>query len=252
MKFAWLAIALFPLACNRMPDVSITGVPLALDREEMLTDQPLSASTQSINRYHSVLQSLRSADLRLDGKRGTLSVKLGDRLALENIEARFLVPLLDYAHERKLTPFDKLNLMLAEYSRSGVELASQEGNSAYGYFASHDLFDDQEEYRFEDGRVVPNPKTRPKRMALVNNCLFPGLWEVGAVDSVGEMFHAWMKLPEHDYFALVRAVNRVEASDDELRAAMGYVKQLPRVAIDLDRLRERTATLGTFPLTVNS
>jgi hypothetical protein len=162
-----------------------------------------------------------------------------------------VVPLLDYPHEKTLTPFDKLNLMLAEYSRSGVELAHQEQNREYGYFTSRGWFDDGEEYTFEGGKVVPNEAARPKRMALVNNCLFPGLWEIAAADSVGEMFHAWMKMPEPGYFALVRAVNGIDAPDAELSAAMGYVKEVPRVAIDFARLRDEKKLLGTFPLAVN-
>ena len=51
----------------------------------------------------------------------------------ENVDARFVVPLLPYPHGRTLSPFDKLNLMLAEYSRNGVELSLQDENSEYGY-----------------------------------------------------------------------------------------------------------------------
>jgi hypothetical protein len=233
-----------------MPDANIAGVPMALDREEMNAGQPLSASTQSVNRYHSVLQKLGSADLTLDGKRERLRVKLADGLSFENVDPRFVVPLLDYPHERKLSAFDKLNLMLAEYSRNGVELAHQDANREYGYFTSKGLFNDDEEYAYADGKVVPNPGTRPKRMSLVNNCLFPGLWEVSAADSVGEMFHAWLKLPEKDYFALVRAVNGIEATDEELAKAMGYVSDVGHVAIEFGRLRTVVKSWGTLPLTV--
>jgi hypothetical protein len=141
--------------------------------------------------------------------------------------------------------------MLAEYSRNGIELALEDHNEAYGYFTSRGLFNDEEEYSFADGKVTPNAGARPKRMSLVNNCLFPGLWELNASDSVGEMYHAWLSLPEPSYFRLLRAVNRVDASDEELHAALGYVKELPRTLLDLDRLRDKGKSYGTLAATVN-
>jgi hypothetical protein len=180
--------------------------------------------------------------VRFDGKEPDGEVEY------RNIDARFVVPLLPYAHGRALSPFDKLNLMLAEYSRNGIEMSLQDNNSEYGYAVAKGIFNDDEEYRFADGKVIPNPGARPKRMALVNNCLFPGLWELSAADSVGEMFHAWLTLPEHGYFELVRAVDGIDASDEELRDVLGYHKAIPRVAIDFERLRAPVRTLGTFAL----
>src|SRR5262249_3763543 len=124
--------------------------------------------------------------------------------------------------------------------------------SAYGFATTHDLFNDDEEYRFADGKVVPNPGARPKRMSLINNCLFPGLWEVNAVDSVGEMYHAWMTLPARGYFDLVRAVDGIDASDDELRDVLDYHKTIPRVAIDFDRLRTPVHVIGTYPVALDA
>jgi hypothetical protein len=100
--------------------------------------------------------------------------------------------------------------------------------------------------------VVPNPASRPKRVALTNNCLFPGLWEISASDSVGELYHAWMKLPAHDYFELVRIANRIDATDEELRASLDYQKQTPRVAIDLERLRAVKKAWGRTPARVDA
>ncbi len=243
------------VGCGRTPDVSIDKVPLQLDREERLADQPLSASTQSINRYRSVLARFDAADVHLDHERLRVTFREegapASTLSYENIDPHFVVPLLSYPHDAQLTPFDKLNLMLAEYSRNGVELASQDENREYGYFTSKGLFNDDEEYAFESGKVVPNPGARPKRMSLVNNCLFPGLWELSGADSVGELYHAWLSLPEPDYFRLLRATNDLKATDEELHAALGYVKELPRVAIDFDRLRERTQSYGSFAATVS-
>lgn len=263
-------LALLTLAgCHRASDIEMRGVPLQRDQEERLADQPLSASTQSVNRYRSVLSRFDAVDLLYEGRKGRLRVRfvdtrhpiahtddgavrsVGDLLSYEDVDARFVVPLLPYAHGRALTPFDKLNLMLAEYSRNGVELSLQEKNSEYGYATTRDLFNDDEEYRFDDGKVVPNPGARPKRMSLVNNCLFPGLWELSASDSVGEMYHAWMTLPAHGYFDLVRAVDGIDDGDKVLADVLDYHKSIPRVPIELDRLRDVVRVIGTYPLAVN-
>ena len=173
-------------------------------------------------------------------------------MTYESVDARIVTPLLPYPHARTPSGFDKLNLMLAEYSRNGVELSLQDKNSEYGYATTRGLFNDDEEYRFESGKVVPNAGTRPKRMSLVNNCLFPGLWELSASDSVGEMWHAWMTLPPHGYFELVRAVDGIDAPDAELADVLNYHKTIPQVAIDFARLRSVTKELGSFPVTVDA
>jgi hypothetical protein len=259
MRVASLAaIALLGAACHRAHDIEMRAVPLALDQEERLADQPLSGSTQSVNRYRSVLSRFDAVDVRYDARSGRLHVAFDEKgaptdlMRLQDVDARFVVPLLPYAHERTLTPFDKLNLMLAEYSRNGVELSLQDKNSEYGYATTRALFNDDEEYRFEAGKVLPNPGARPKRMGLVNNCLFPGLWELNATDSVGEMYHAWMTLPAHGYFELVRAVDGIDAGDEVLKDVLDYHKSIPRVPIDLLRLRDVARELGTFPVAVNA
>ena len=248
----------FGPGCKRAASITIGPLPLALDREERLADQPLSSSTQSVNRYRSVLGRFDAIDLVLDGERERLRVGFREKgapsslLSFENIDPRFVVPLLAYEHGRALDAFDKLNLMLAEYSRNGVELALQSDNAEYGYAATDGLFNDDEEYAFEGGKVVPNPGTRPKRMQLVNNCLHPGLWELSGADSVGELYHAWVKLPEPEYLKLVRAVNQIDTPDGELSAALGYQKELPPIPLELDRLRTRERVIGTVPVAINA
>jgi len=245
-------------ACSGARDLSMRDVALQPDREEKLDGQPLSAATQSVNRYRSLLGARDRIDLTVDGRglrlRAELKCAAGKRcdgaVALENIDAHMLVPLLPYDHGRTLDAFDKLVLMLAEYSRNGVELAVGGDNRAYGSVRTQGLFNDDEEYSFEGGAVKPNPGVKPKRMALINNCLFPGLWEVSAADSVGEMYHAWLSLPEHGYFDLVRAVDGIDTSDDELRAALGYQKQLPEVPLALDRLRTVGKSFGSAAVRV--
>jgi hypothetical protein len=258
MLRAWLVVVVVSGAsggCGRK-ELAAPVVPLQPDRELKLADQPLSASTQSVNRYRSVLSRFDAADLLLDGN-DRLRVRFREHgapsegLSFENVDARFLFPALDYPHEKKLSAFDRANLMLAEYSRNGVELAHQARNREYGYFASRDLFNEEEEYRFTDGKIEPNPGARPKRMSLVNNCLMPGLWEVSAVDSVGELYHAWLALPEKDYLAMLARVDRIEAGESELRETLAYKKELEHVPVELDRLRTLVQSFGTFPVAVN-
>ena len=52
----WAVVALVAGGCARKHDVEMRGVALKADLEERLADgQPLSSSTQSVNRYRSVL-----------------------------------------------------------------------------------------------------------------------------------------------------------------------------------------------------
>jgi hypothetical protein len=89
-------------------------------------------------------------------------------------------------------------------------------------------------------------------MGLTNNCLTPGLWEINAVDSVGEMYHAWFNLPEHPYLSLVRQLNRIELADADLAKSLAYAKELGHVPLELDRLRTPGTSYGRFPLTLNA
>ena len=256
-SLAAIAVIIGGASCRRSHDVELRGVKLVPDQEERLADQPLSSATQSVNRYRSVLSRFDAIDLLYDARNHRLRVRFdekgapSDLVAYENIDARFVIPLLPYAHGRALTPFDKLNLMLSEYSRNGIELSLQDKNSEYGYATTRGLFNDDEEYRFENGKVVPNPGAKPKRMSLTNNCLFPGLWELNASDSVGEMWHVWTTLPAHGYLDVVRAVDGIDTGDAELKDVLDYHKSIPRVAIDFDRLREVVRTIATLPVAVD-
>ena len=123
-----IAIALVAAGCRRAHDIEMRGVPLRLDQEQRLADSPLTSATQSVNRYRSVLSRFGAVDLRYDARSGRLQLRFddegapADRVTYEQIDARFVLPLLPYPHGRTLSRFDALNLMLAEYSRNGVEL----------------------------------------------------------------------------------------------------------------------------------
>src|SRR6185369_13838919 len=136
---ALVALGFAGAGCRRAHDVEIKGVALKLDQEEKLADQPLSSSTQSVNRYRSVLSRFDHVDLLYDARNQRLRVRFDDKgapsdlLGYDNVDARFVVPLLPYPHKRTLSPFDKLNLMLAEYSHNNVDLSLQNANSKYDY-----------------------------------------------------------------------------------------------------------------------
>ncbi len=248
-----LLLAAFLVSCNA-PAPPVETVALTADREERQQDgSALTPGTQSMNRYHSVIQGFDQIDvIPQDGYR-TLGFQLhgkeSGRLYVEQLATRFLTPLVPYRPPAgSLDEFDLANLFLGEFARSGVELSYQTGNSEVGYFrGSDELFDgeDAEEYFLVGGAISPNPRVRPKRFSVVNNCLAAGLWEVSAGDSVGEIFHGWFNLPEAVYFAMIRQVNGVSASDETLRSALTYRPDLSNVRLDLARLRDVGAPLLT-------
>lgn len=226
---------------------SPSSVTMKLDQEERLNDSPLSGSTQSVNRFYSKLRELDKVTPVFNPDTKKLEVKLttsteqaqGEKsIFFREIESRFLTPLLPYPREEKLSEFDSFNLMLAEYARNGVSLSRQKSNEVLGSFhGSKDFFDPYaEEYKFEKGLISPNQNVTPKRIALVNNCLSPGLWEVSAQDSVGEMYHGWFSMPKDQYFSMLRANNDLRASDLDLRLALRYKKKA-EVPLDLEKLR---------------
>lgn len=245
---------------GRAPVAEARGIPLALDQERSLgPNSVLTSSTQSVNRYSSVLRKLQKADVQLRAD-GLMDVRVysdgvPEELQLEGIDVRYIVPLLPYPHGRKMDAFDKANLMLAEYSRNGIELSRQSaggGDKPFGSFeASSGLFNDDEVYRFEDGKVQPNPGARPKRVSLTNNCLTPGLWEMAAADTAGEMHHVWFEVPKSTIAALVRQANHIDANDEEIIQTLDFKTDID-VTVDLDRLRRRGRTLLTAEARVNS
>lgn len=221
------------------------GVALKLDQEEQgFGNQPINPSTQSVNRYSSVLRKLdRLTEITLSEDDRFLSFEIGsektqDRLFAKNIHASYLVPLLPYPHEGRLDAFDNANLMLGEYARSGVELSYQQSNALFGLFHdSNGLFDGDQEYRYENGMIMPNPRVRPIRFAVINNCLKPSLWEFSAKDSVGEMYHSWFDFPKSLYLNLIRKTNRIQETDGDLADALDYRKDLSDAPLRLERLR---------------
>src|SRR3954464_5800670 len=65
---ALLALVGCGAGCHRAHDLEMRAVPLEADQEERLADQPLSASTQAVNRYRSVLSRFDAVDFLYDAR----------------------------------------------------------------------------------------------------------------------------------------------------------------------------------------
>ncbi|MEM7368561.1 MAG: hypothetical protein AAF587_08145 [Bacteroidota bacterium] len=219
-------------------------VSFNLDQEKTLTSgKALNSSTQSVNRYHSILREVSEASFSFSPHKKKLNVHLsqGEQAGLDflEIETDFLLPLLPYPHQAEIDAFDKANLLLAEFARNGINLSFQQSNSQYGFVkASPNMFNSDGEYLFVDNAIVPNPGVQPLRMSIVNNCLHPGLWEFNASDAVGEMFHAWCELPQAFYFDMIRHNNNISTSVEALQDFF-QKDDFSHIALDLDRLRRR-------------
>jgi hypothetical protein len=81
-------------------------------------------------------------------------------------------------------------------------------------------------------------------MSVTNNCLSPGLWEVSANDSVGEMYHAWFSFPKQIYYDMVKENNDLTLPNSQLRKALKYKKN-SMVPVDFDKLRKFNRQLDT-------
>lgn len=227
---AWLAI--------RYAEVNV----IKLDQEDRKNDAILTPSTQSINRYVSVLRELDQVNVKVDATDQSLSLVLhGDgsmnKVFVDGLKFSHLFPILPYPHDRHPDDFDLANLMLAEYARNGVELSYQERNDKLAVFhATHNMFSG-DEYQVGAGQIAANARVRPVRLSVTNNCLKPGLWEISAVDSVGEMHHGWFRFSWGTYADTLRKVNAIEISNRDLSKALKFRKDLNRVEARLDRLR---------------
>ena len=222
----------------------IQGGKLKLDKELSLNNAPLNSSTQSLNRYHSNLRNLNKIALNYDASNQRINVTAtGENTALalhlENIDARFLIPMLHYPHDTELDDFDAFNLMLNEFARSSVRLSNQTHNELFAYFyPKGKTLDGSQEYFIDEQGLRPNPDVLPTRLNLVNNCLSPGLWELSASDSAGEMYHAWFDLPLADYFDMIRDLNNIEASDLNMRWLLRYRENAEDIKLQLAKLRQ--------------
>jgi hypothetical protein len=233
-----------------------TGV-IKYDQEHQKDGAVLNPSTQSINRYFSDLRDLAKVLVDVEENDEKISITLlseqqDKKLHVDNIDLHYIVPLLPYPHDKSPDDFDKANLMLGEYARNGVSMSFQESNNKFGVFnASDDLFSSDEEYIYKAGQIMPNSGVRPKRFSVTNNCLKPGLWELAATDSVGEMYHGWFNLDKGVYYKMIRLANNIEISDLGLMMSLRYKKDISDVEVRLDRLRESGKVFHEGPAVFN-
>ncbi len=227
-------------------------IPLKLDQEELMPNgQALNPSTQSINRYFSVMRELDHFSVKKSDQSLIFNCELRNRtgtqgITLNNIDLQFLIPILPYdRHRDDLSLFDEFNLMLAEYARIGVSIPHHEKNDILPFFnTSNDLFREGDDYFIDDNsKVIPNDRVWPLRIQLINNCLKPGLWEITASDTVGEMFHAWGKVPFAKYAELVKSTNNLSISNRRLKKVLKY-KKSDRIPLELNRLRTEGSALA--------
>jgi len=207
------------------------------DLEVSLSDGSLfTPSTQSFGRGHHALDGATAVSVRADDDGlATLSLEPPGSefyFRLHNLPLRQLVPRLHYAVGPEPDAFDAMNLLLAEYSRNGLSVPQGSPGDQMAHFET-DLDEDIPWSLRADYDFVPNPRVRPVRASVVNNCLAPGLWEFVAADRTGQLHHSWFDFPSEPYRQLVAEVNGL----DEGFVSEALTWRTEPVAPDLSRLR---------------
>lgn len=229
--------------------VELEGIDVRANLEDQALDGSMyTPETQSFLRNQHWLDRVRCLDLRAD-ERGDAEIDLicaddPDYASFVNVPLFYLVPCLYYPASTPPDAFDAYNLMLAEYARNAVSCpfgqpqdemthfeTSLEGDAAWGMPARP--------YEF-----VANPRFRPLRMSVVNNCLRPGLFELSANDNAGEIYHGWFSFPDADYLRVVARANALPEAFVE--AALKYRSE--DIELDLARLRTPVQTVGRVAL----
>lgn len=229
------------------PILDVTGIEVRPNLEDVAIDGTLfTPETQSFLRRQHWLDRVNRMDLKVrrDGE-AWARFDAGDdeKLTFENLPLEFLVPRLFYPPADPPDAFDAFNLMMAEYARNSVSFPTGGPDDELTHFettldryVAWKMPEGGSEYRFE-----PDPRYRPLRMSMVNNCLGPGLWELSATDGAGEIYHAWFSFPNDAYHRLVMLANGIE---DEAFVRDALVFSTEEVPLELDRLRSVLAFEG--------
>ena len=155
------------------------------------------------------------------------------------------MPRLHYLPAQPPDPFDAFNLMLAEFSRNSLSVPQGTDGDEMAHFQTN--LRDSVPWKLQaDYDFIPNPDYKPLRVAVTNNCLAPGLWELSAIDRSGEIYHSWFTLPEDTYTNLVAKTNRLDR--EFVRGALSWREE--PVRLDLGRLRRVLEDLGDVAITV--
>jgi len=246
---AYTALLLLP-ACGGSVELGV--VELRANLEDRLEDGSLfTPNTQSMLREKHWLDSTQKLAIRVDGQ-GEASLELldgadGHVFELHKIPLRQLVPRLHYTPADPPDAFDAFNLRLAEYTRNGLSVPYGEEGDSHAHFRT-DLDSPTPWIADADFNLVANPRYRPVRASVINNCLSPGLWELAAVDRAGEIYHSWFEFPLSSYAQLVGETNKVPT--DFAEAALAWSTEPVRP--DLDRLREVLRSHGDVPASLAS
>ncbi len=233
-------------AWSRPRHVVLGEAAVRPNQEDLQPDGgPYNPATQSFLRGHHWLEAVERIEISRAGPVGDLRLhsRQGEqRFSVHNLQLAQLMPRLHYRPASPPDDFDAFNLMLAEYSRNGLSVPVGRKGDEIAHFettlAAEVPWSLRGDYDF-----IPNPKLRPLRFAVVNNCLAPGLWEVSASDRAGEIYHAWFDFPLETYYGLLAETNGV-GKDFAQRATEWSTRP---VRLDLARLRRDLGVVGRSP-----
>lgn len=200
--------------------------------------QIFSSSTQSFLRLKHNLQKNKELMLTLEGDKASIYLKGYD---IKNIDLSDLIPILPYKVKGKASNFDLINLRIMEYNRRGIAYARGPFDEG-GYFLS-EIEQNSPWFTANNYELRPNPNFTPLRISIINNCLFPGLWELSANDQSGELFHGWFNFPKQKYYELVAKKNNLTIS--EVKKALAWnTKMAPFEAANLRKVQMTSKKLS--------
>ncbi len=130
---------------------------------------------------------------------------------LGKIPLRWLLPRLEYTPAQPPDAFDGFNLMLTEFSRTGLKFP------------------------------LPSKQGAAQEIHVANNCLSSGLWEVSLRDPrQNELTHGWGEVPRAEYLSWIEAETGL--SEEFLETHLVWSED--PVSPAMERLREVTHDLG--------
>jgi hypothetical protein len=235
--FALALIILCPIAfmsCN-IHDRSLEEIQVKTLQEDLNQKGEIySASTQTLLRGKHWLESIKSVNIQLLNGAIDLDLKGGTPehyMGLRNIPISFIIPGLNYKNLGAFDSFDAFNLRMQEYSRAGLSFPNGTEENRMTRFVTN--LREETPWSMKGQEFIPNPSVRPMRVAVINNCLAPGLWELSAVDRSGEMFHGWFNFPLEQYYALVSKHNHIQV--EQAKKSLNW--SVDSVPIHLERMR---------------
>ncbi len=237
------------LSCNKTRELGVLPVSPTLELKNKKGNL-YTPSTQSLLRTHSWLESVKNIQILIDNKDYAEIEFLSDDstfLKIKNLEIDYLVPRLHYEPVSPPDDFDAFNLMLSEFSRNSISMPQGSPGDAMTHYQTN--LNKTVPWKLSgDFQFVPEPRYKPLRVSVINNCLKSGLWELNAIDRSGEIYHSWFSFPEEEYYPLVARTNQVD--DAFVRKALNWKEE--KVRLDLSRLRDRKKELDKVNIEVKN